>query len=224
MNMTSNPSHTNNFELLPIELKNNIFNKLTLEELFALNRMHIRGFESVASYIDDYLKTHKYKEQTRLKDCMFLLNFEEYRDSIYDYLYELVSTIGVKFVQDVTTAGGTIGFMSLELEKKPRNIYTIEIVMKNRTHQFRYTITSLSGVEQPNLVQYNFGYIDRPPNPRSLPFNLNFIIDALIEILNLIKLDGRRLVSIRYYREEYCPNFMRSTTPVVFYTEGYHLY
>ncbi len=222
--MTSNAGININFDSLPIELQNNIFKNLTLEELFALNRMHIRGFELLASYIDDYLQKEKYKEQTKLKDCMFLLNFEEYRDSIYDYLYELVSTISVKFVQDVITAGGTIGFMSLALEKPPRNIYSIEIVMKKGTHEFKYTITSLSGVEQPNLVQYNFGYIDRPPNTRSFPFNLNIIVDALIEILELMKLDGRRLVSIRYYREAYSPNFMRLKIPVLFYTEGYHLY
>ena len=86
--MTSIAGVKLNFCYLPLELQYNICKQLTLEELFALNRMHIPGFETVSFYIDNYLQKEKYKDQSRLKDCMFLINFEEYRDLIYDYLYD----------------------------------------------------------------------------------------------------------------------------------------
>jgi hypothetical protein len=221
--MTSNTSIFNNIESLPYELQYKIYEQFTLEELFALNRQQIPSLQSLSFYIDRYLENKKYKEQSRLKDCMFLINFEEYRDLIYEYLYDLVATIGIKFFEDVTRAGGPIHFMNLTQEENPRNIYTIKIQMKKDSFEYEYIITSVGGFPENNIVYYNFGFIGRTHNTRTMLFNENTIVDTLIDIIDIMKFDGRSINCIRYYREKYFPNFIRLKTPILYTTEGFHL-
>jgi hypothetical protein len=221
--MTTDCDFSTNLLLLPYELQYKIYEQFTLEELFALNRQQIPSLQSLSFYIDRYLENKKYKEQSRLKDCMFLINFEEYRDSIYEYLYDLVATIGIKFVQDVTRVGGPIGYINLSREENPRNIYTIKIQMVKGTYVVEYTIKAIGVFEQTDCVYYNFGYPGSPPNSRSLPFDVNTIVDTLVDIVDIMKLDGRRITSIHYYRENYFHDFIRLKTPIIYTTEGFHL-
>ncbi len=222
--MTSSAGVKFNFGSLPLELQKNVCEQLTLPELFELNKLDMQGFEIVSVFINDYMEKEKYKQQSRLKDCMFLINFEEYRDAIYQYLYDLVSMIGINFVQDITNAGGSIHFMQLAQEQNPRNIYTIKIQLTKGTDIFEHVITSVGAFTQTNIVYYFFGYIDRPKNTRTISFDVNDIVNKLIEIVNIMKINGCRIKNIHYYRENYCHDFIRLKSPALSTTEGFHLF
>lgn len=213
-----------NFGLLPIELQHKIYKQFTLEELFALNRHQLPLFASVDSFIDNYLEKQKYKEQTNLKDCIFLMNFEEYRTHIYHYFYELVATIGINFVDDVNKAGGPIGYMQLDAEEHPRDIYTIKIVMVKDSDEFEYIITSVGGINNTSKVYHHFGFSNRPKNTKFVDLDVNDIVDTLTNIVDLMTLDGRRIKSIRYYREKYHHDFLIRKAPILYFDNGFNLF
>lgn len=224
--MTSDFS--SNMELLPIELQHKIYKHFTLEELLTLNRMQLTMFYSISSYIDYYFDKEKYKEQNKLNDCMFLISFIEYKDLIFSYLYELVTDIGVKFYNDVQKAGGPISYAQLSNEENPRDIYTIKIVMIINSNEYEYIITSIANPSNNNLIYYNFGHINRPKNTKFISYNqINFsneIVDNLLHIIDLLRLDNRKIKSIRYIREKYDNDFIRLKSPILYFDNGYNFF
>jgi hypothetical protein len=210
--MTSCASVSCNFDSLPIELQNKIWEEFTLEELFELKQLNIPSFESIASYIDYYLETQKYKEHNRLKDCMYLINSAYYKNFIYEHLYDLVSNLGIQFVNDVTNAGGPVGYMILHREENPRNIYTIKIEMSTGQCIIYYEIKSTGVFASNNLIYYDSYYSDRRGRTRNIKFNVDTIVSTLIDIVKMMSLDSRKIKSIQYYKEKYEKNFLLNNT------------
>ncbi len=212
MNMTSFTSFIININNLPIELQYNIFSYLSLEELFILNKLQINQFTSISSYIDYYLDNHKYKY--KLKDCMYLIMFEEYRDLIFEYLYELFTNIGIKFVNDVGKVGGATSYHNLSMEENPREIYTIRVIMKKDFTEFEYELTSIGHINN-NMINYNFGYINLPKNTRFLDCNIYKICDELVNLVDILRLDNRKIISIKYCSEKYSHDFIILKTSTI---------
>jgi hypothetical protein len=211
--MTSTERVSCNFESLPVELQNKICEHFTLEELFKFNRMQIPGFEAVSLYIDYYIHNQKYKEQSRLKDCMFLLKFEKYYDSIYEHLYDLVSNLGIRFVNDVTNAGGPIGYMSLNEEENPRNIYIIKIEMGEESCiTSTYELISVGAFESSNIIYYDSYSPDRRSKSLIIKFNVDKIVSILIDLVKRMRMYNIEIISIQYYKKKHKPNFLLNHT------------
>ncbi len=199
-----------NLTLLPIELQQNIYSYLTLKELFALNRMQISELESINTYIDYYFDSHKYKEKSRLKDCMFLMNFEEYKELMYEYLYELVSKIGIKFIDDINKV-------------IPHKIYTIVItLMIKNLIKIEYSLTNIDFIENNNRIIYNFGYCNKPKYTRFINNNIYEITNELLNIIDVMRLDNRKIISIKYYSEYNEHDFIKSSSIIT--NEGFNLF
>jgi hypothetical protein len=227
---TSSIRFTNNLELLPVELYYKTYEFLTVEELFRLNRMQLQTdglFLSLSSYIDYYLEQEKYKAQDKLKDCMFLIMLDEYRNTIFSYLYDLVTDIGFQFYNDVEEAGGPISYRQLSEEENPRDIYTIKITSMINSDEYEYIITSVGGSSNNTTIYYNFGHINRPKNTQFISYNqpniTDTIIDSLLHIIDIMRLDNRKIKSIKYYKEKYSHNFLRNKLPILYFDEGYNL-
>ena len=228
--LTSSISFTNNLELLPVELHYKTYEFLTLEELFILNRMQLQTdglFLSLSSYIDYYLEQEKYKAQDKLKDCMFLIMLGKYRNTIFSYLYELVTDIGYQFYNDVEEAGGPIGYRQLSEEENPRDIYTIKITSMINSDEYEYIITSVGSSNNTTTIYYNFGHINRPKNTQFISYNqpniIDTIVDNLLHVIDIMRLDNRKIKSIKYYKEKYSHNFLRNKLPILYFDEGYNL-
>jgi hypothetical protein len=210
--MTSIAGVSCNFEYFPIELQNKIYEYLTLEDLLTLKRTELSYFESISLYIDYYFRNEKYKEQSRLKDCMYLLNFEEYRELIYNHLDDLVITLCKTFYHDITKSGGPIGYRKLAQEVNPRNIYTIKIEMvKDLSEVIYHKINSIGMYEDDSLLYLDCGDI-RPPGCKTImSFDVITIINHLLAIVNSMRQNNIRIKSIHYYKETYADQFLLNT-------------
>ncbi len=214
-----------NIELLPIELQHLIYKQLSLSELFIYNSFNIT---SINSYIQYYFEKEEYKKQSKLKDCMFLIKLDEYKDSIFSYLYDLVTDIGLKFKYDVHQAGGPTSYTELSSEEYPRDIYTIKIISTINSDEYEYIITSVGGLINNQMIYYNFGHIDKPKNTRFITYNqpniIDEIIDKLLNIIDIMRLDKRILKSIQYYKEKYSHDFIRTKSSILYLDNGYNLF
>ncbi len=209
--------------LLPIEIKYNIYSYLTLDKLFELNRMQTHELYYINNYIDYYFDTHKYKDHSRLKDCMYLIKFEEYREIVYEYLYELISDIGIKFVNDVNKVGITT-YTDLSMEEKPRKIYTITItLMIMNSTKIEYSLTNIGYINSNNRIYYNFGYYYTPKNTRFIECNYMDITNELFRIIDIMRLDNRQIISIRYCSEKYNHDFIKLNTSSII-NEEYNIF
>jgi len=201
-----------NFYSLPIELQNKIYEYLTLETLLILK--NIPMFESVSLYIDYYFQNQKYKEQSRLKDCIYLINFEEYKELIYNYLYDLVITLSKNFYHDITKSGGPIGYRKLAHEVNPPNIYTIKIEMvKDSSEIIYHKINSIGVYDKDNIIYLNCDDDVRPPGCKIIMiFTESNILSLLVDIVNSMRWGNIRIKSFQYYKETYADQFLLNTT------------
>ncbi len=209
--------------MLPFELQENIFKQFTLEKLFELNRLQIKNFTSLSSYIDYYLEKKIYKKQDKLTDCMFLIEIDEYKETILTYLYEIVTEIGIKIVHDVKKAGGSINYFDLAAEENPRNIYNIKIIIMKDSNEYEYKISSVGSFRRPGIIYYTYSFNHTSGGFQILDLDYKSVINTLKDIINLIKFDGRKIKQIRYYSEVYTHDYINLKSSIINLTEGYDI-
>ncbi len=208
---------------LPIELYSSIFKQFTIEELFKLYEMELPFSDSLLQFIQIYIHQKKYKNQSNLKDCMFLVDFEEYSAFVYEYLYELVTEIGKRIVYDVNQVGGSINYFDLAAEETPRNIYTIKILIMKEEQELEYKITSVGNFRTSDVLYYTYNFNHTSGGLQTIPLDNESVITTLIDIINLIKFDGRKIQQIRYYKEVYPHNYINLKSSIIYLTEGYDI-
>ncbi len=184
------------------------FLKLTkIFELFSIENDYLQ--ELLEEYMEMYMIDGHYK--TSLSDALILLEYEHFYKLVLEFFKSYFSELATNFVQLVEETNGAIHCQTLSLEKSPRAIYTISIIMQRNENELVYKITNLTFMSGQAKCTSTFSIDNIPQISAVIDTNINDINIELVSIFNIMGTDpDRKIKCIKLDKEVYQSGFMIS--------------